>query len=370
MDINDLREQLYELEEEIKRLKSKKKGKTNSKTYKKNRLKEEITILSEMIPRPRKLGHLARKIGFSGDEETAKKKVLRIIERLRRKGYKIVKERHEGTYYWERMFKKEFVPIDFKIAEKKKIAYISDSHIGNEKCREDLLKEQYEIAKKEKCELIIHSGDVFEGINAHPGHRNELKEKGADEQLDRALKIWPQSDIPTAFISGSAGHAYKSFWLNVGYDIVRALVKELKYKYGKNLYFYNEKDKIFATFKVGNIKIMSLHPTGGAPKSRSYRPQEIINKLFNEIVTGAAGDVHIIAIGHLHLAMFMMYKGIAIYLVPCIVEANNYLQSKTLIPDLGMWVSETGIDKEGNTIYIKNRYYAFNHTKDEIIKIK
>lgn len=115
---------------------------------------------------------------------------------------------------------------------------------------------------------------------------------------------------------------------------------------------------------------MLRHPTGGAPKARSYRPQEMVIRLFGNISTGRPEDVHVLCMGHLHLALFMIYKGIAVYMVPCIVEMNEYLQGKTLVPDLGMWIAETGIDKEGNVVYVKNKYIAFDSKEDGVIKIK
>jgi len=380
-DIDELKGELFEAEEELKQLKLDKKD-LQAAIVKIEKLKEEIAILSEFISRPRKLGHLARILGFSRgnleNEEEAKKKVWAVIGRLGEKGFTIAEEPNEGTFYWQREFQTEFHPLDLRIEEKRKILQTSDWHFGNKKTQKERVAQMYKIAEDEKCDMMTVAGDIHEGMDAHPGHGQELEPGagGADAQRELALKYIPLSDIPTAFIQGSAGHEYKAYQLRVGHDIVKALVEDLKRraekagKKGDDLYLYDEKEKIVADYLCGKFKIMLRHPSGGAPKAKSYRAQEIIRAIFNEIWNGLPDDVHAISIGHLHLAMFMMYKGIAVYLVPCIVDMNDYLTSKSLVPDLGCWISEFGLDGKGNVVYVKNQYIAFEPAKRESIAVK
>lgn len=382
-DIDSLREALYAMKDKLAKLQEKFKSEINEEEKKKiaeeivrekkeeENLAEEINLLAELIPMPRKLGYLSREFNFSSNEEEGKKRVQKIIERLRIKGYKIVKEETEGTFYWERTFRDKFMPVPFNIVEIRRFALKSDDHIGNQGCREDLLKEQYEIAEKEKCEMVFDGGDIFDGTNAYKGQPFDLNVLGADAQREHGLKIWPITNIPTCFIAGSAGHEY-DYWKSAGHDIVKTFVEDLrKRKKGKNLYFYtNDESRIVGTFGIGKVKVMLRHPTGGAPKGRSYRPQEIVSKLLTEIEKGTPNDVHVVGLGHLHMALFMLYKGLAVFLIPCIEEISDYLQGKTLIPDLGMWVTDIGLDERGNTVYVKNQYFAFKAKKTPILKVK
>jgi len=69
--------------------------------------------------------------------------------------------------------------------------------------------------------------------------------------------------------------------------------------------------------------------------------------------------VRVLLIGHLHISLFMLYKGIASFMIPCLEEQTWYLKSKGLNPWLGMWINEITLDKFNNVTRVRPKYISF-----------
>lgn len=319
--------------------------------------KGESKLLEFLSAHPQRLGELARSLSYSKDD------VLRLINKLRKKGYRIKKTKEEGTYYWERALKEKFEPINIEVVEKRKVAKISDTHVGSTGFNPPLLRKQYKNAEEEEVEAILFYGDLTEGSMGYRGQAYDVEIAGADAQRELAVRVWPHSHIRTIFIRGGAGHD-NDYWINAGHDVMEAFVNDLRCQRenGENLFFYDNShaNGTVAVYRLGNVNFMLRHPKGGMPKSKSYRPQEIAGRILREVEKGTKTDIHDLSIGHLHQAFFMLDRGIGIYLIPCVKSPGQYLEGKALIPDLGMWICEMGVDKWSNVVYIKNRYIAFD----------
>jgi len=228
---------------------------------------------------------------------------------------------------------------------------ISDTHIGNQKFREDLLVKAYQICEANKVDAITHSGDVLDGMAAYHGHELELTYHGADEQEERAKLIWPSSKIKTYVIAGSS-HEWV-YWDRAGHNAVKNLAKQIP-----NLEYIGGRVGLEGHLKKNGIIVKLVHPKGGVPYGKSYRLQKFIEALTEE-VDGASFGANLILVGHLHLSMAMLYKGVAALLVPCLEEQTWYLKGKQLNPWLGMWITEITLDKQGNITRFFPKYISF-----------
>jgi len=314
--------------------------------------KEEHVFLSLLKDKPRRKGSLSRRMKISEEH------VDEIKKGLNEKGINIGFNEASKSLYWQRALQEEFKPLDTSqlSVKKVKIVSMSDTHIGHKHERPDLIKEVYDIAETEKADIILHSGDVFEGEDSYRGQVRELSCVGADSQRDHGLEIWPASKIPTCFITGSSHE--KIFLDKCGYDIISDFVRLANAEKRLNLVAIGGSRGIV---DVNGIKFCLDHPSGGIPYGRSYRPQKMIENLVSEMEL--SGETKIILIGHLHVAFFMFYKGVAGFLVPCLQDKTRYIEAKGYTPWLGIWILEVHMDQRENITKIIPKYVPYEPKK-------
>ena len=317
-------------------------------TQEKDLTEDQFAVLEMLKQRPHRYGEISRKIGKS------KSYLQRIVGEMRKLGYDLPWDASSGMislmHHWEN---RNFQPLSEKemFVKKLKLGNISDTHLGNRSAREDLIPKAYQICEANKVDVITHSGDVLDGMDAYRGHELELLYHGADEQEERAKLIWPLSKIKTYVIAGSS-HEWV-YWDRAGHNSVKNLAKEIP-----NWEYIGGRVGLEGQFKKKGVIVKLVHPKGGVPYGKSYRLQKFIEALTEEIDEASSG-ANLILVGHLHLSMAMLYKGIAAFLVPCLEEQTWYLKGKQLNPWLGMWITEITLDKQGNITRLFPKYVSF-----------
>lgn len=323
----------------------------------KNITEQEKNLL-DLLKKPRRLGALARMLGISGEH------IETIITDLKNKGFAVLYDDASKSYRWLRPLKETFQPLDIKqfYAKTAKVLSFSDTHLGHKHERADLLKEVYDIAEAEKVDAIFHSGDVFEGEGAFRGQLRELTYQGADDQRDHALEIWPVSKIPTFVIMGTSHE--KIFLDKCGHDIVNTFTRLMRSEKGANITALLGEDGITESRGVVDIKGIKFcldHPSGGIPYGKSYRSQKLIENLVSEMEL--TDEAKILLEGHLHVAFFMLYKGMAGFMDACLEEKTKYIEAKGYTPWLGCWIIEVVVDQYENITKIVPRYIPFESKK-------
>lgn len=326
---------------------------------------KEKELVEALSKKPRRLGALARIMGISGDH------IKDIIKNLCEKDFDIDFDEASKSYKWERSLREEFKPLDTKqlCVKKVKVGSFSDSHLGHKNARPDLIGEVYKIFEAEKVDAVFHSGDGFEGDGAYKGQERELELFGADAQLNCGLEAFPASKIPTFIIMGSSHE--KVFLDKSGHDIVNTFTRLARAEKGINITALLDKDGITGSHGVVDIKGIKFgldHPSGGLPYGKSYRPQKSIENLVSEMEL--SGEAKITLYGHLHVAFFMLYKGIAAFLVPCLEETTKYIKQKGYTSYLGCWVIEVGMDQYENITELSPQYFPFEPIQhDQVYQI-
>jgi biotin operon repressor/predicted phosphodiesterase len=320
---------------------------------------EQKQVLNLLQGRPRRYGEISRDIGKS------KQHVEKIVKELQKIGLDIFFDAPSGKLNLKSDWKTgEFkpIPLDELFVKTVKTATFSDPHIGNKKARPDLIPKAYKIAEEEKVDAITVEGDIFDGMDAYRGHENELAIHGADKQREAGEKIWPDSKITTYIIAGSS-HEW-GYFLKSGHNIVKTFAKNIK-----NLVYIGGEVGLSGIVNIKGILHKLVHPKGGLPYGKSYRMQQRIEGLVEEIEQAGEG-VRVLEVGHLHIAFFMIYKGIAAFMVPCMEEKTWYLESKGLNPWLGMWIMTVSCDKYNNITRVTPKYISFENHDDEDKKKK
>jgi predicted phosphodiesterase len=205
--------------------------------------------------------------------------------------------------------------------EEFEFAIISDTHLCSHYEAINELHTFYAICQKMGIKDVVHAGDLIDGGMSHAGWENQIHTHGADRQIGYVAKNYPKiAGINTYFIGGS--HDY-SFWKKAGVDVgylITAKRPDLVYL-----------GMVKADVELGGLKVRLIHPSGGAPYSKSYRAQ----KIAENIVSG--DKPHILVVGHLHYSVFFQYRLMHIFHAGCFQHQTPYLQEKSLLPDVGGW---------------------------------
>ena len=163
------------------------------------------------------------------------------------------------------------------------VGFCTDTHIGEESFRDDLWISFIEECRREGAQLILHAGDVHEGMSNRPDQVYHLSDIGFSAQMDHAERLFRMTDIPIKCIDGNHDRwGVKSS----GLFSVRDLAKRLPHVE-------------YVGSDCGDVEINGTiwrlwHGEDGSSYATSYRIQKLI-----ESFTG--GDKpNVLLCGHTH----------------------------------------------------------------------
>lgn len=83
------------------------------------------------------------------------------------------------------------------------IAHVTDTHIGGESFKDYLWDAFLQECDKEKVQMILHTGDILEGMSNRPDQVYHLTDVGFSAQLNHAEKLMNKTPIPIKCIDGN-----------------------------------------------------------------------------------------------------------------------------------------------------------------------
>lgn len=300
---------------------------------------------------PRTEGEISRAFKIHKD------KVKKIIAELRDKGYQILTPEdpeQADTKQFELRHKpaESFKPIDLKtlFTERRKIAFVSDTHYGSLDQLPSLVSRFYEICDDEKVEAVFHCGDWSAGDFNHPANTHKVFIPSAEGQMRFLTDHFPKlkGDRPTYGISGNhdAQHGAKK-----GIDVVR------------NLFTNNRADIAYlgpdaGTVKLGKLNIELLHPAGGSGYSLSYKGQNVVeSEIRLNRARGEKEKIHILALGNWHIYNEQIHSETFVVCVPCFQQqTKDYMKVKGLDPWIGGLIYEVVTDEDGSITQITSEF--------------
>lgn len=199
---------------------------------------------------------------------------------------------------------------------------MSDSHIGHQAFKPELLEQVFSYAKKFKVDAIYHAGDITEGMSSRPGHIYELTHIGTTKQIEYAAGLFSQSPVTIYGITGNHDQwAYKTN----GVDVGRALEDKVnKFKY----LGMNEAD-----IKLSPSVTMKLfHPNDGSAYAQSYKVQKLV-----ESFTGGEKP-HILFEGHYHKALYTFIRNVHAFESGTLCGQTPWMRGKKLPANMGFWM--------------------------------
>lgn len=229
-----------------------------------------------------------------------------------------------------------------------KIGIISDTHIGQKKFDEGLMKYASEVFRKQGIEKVYHVGDICEGMSGRPGHIYELTHIGFSQQVGEAERLLKKyfKDFKVYGITGNHDH-----WFKEKGDIGVSVGEELQHRV-PNFTFFGENE---ARVKLGpRTSMMLFHPNDGTAYATSYKMQKLVESL-------EGGDKpNIIVQGHYHKAMYMFNRNIHTIEAGTLCGQTGWMRGKKIPAHKGFWILEMDINKKGITRFVPHFYPAYD----------
>ncbi len=214
-----------------------------------------------------------------------------------------------------------------------KFGVISDTHMGHNKYRPDILEHAVNYFRKQKVEFVLHCGDILEGMSGREGHVYELDYVGASAQMDYAVEQLSKIEQPVYAITASNSHdGWFSSKNNMGLEVGPELERRVK-----NFSFigYDEADVNLDS----GLKIRMVHPGGGTAYAISYKMQKYLNAM-------SGGDKpHLLFQGHYHKVNYLFYRNVHAFDAGALEEQTVFMKKMQSPSMIGYWVVDAVFNK-------------------------
>lgn len=210
---------------------------------------------------------------------------------------------------------------------------VSDTHLGSQYARLDVLNAVYDRFREEGVRDVLHSGNIIEGFKKGINDHEVLPGCGSVEgQIAYLLKNYPQrKGIRTRFISTKCHEGWwtSSIGINIG-----ALIQQRAEEAGRRDLEYLSFIEADITVPAprGKTVIRLVHPGGGSPYAISYTPQKIV-----ESYSGGTKPA-ILIVGHHHKKNFGLFREIYTVMAGCTQDQTSFMRIKRIEAHLGGWI--------------------------------
>lgn len=151
--------------------------------------------------------------------------------------------------------------------ESVKIGVVSDTHLCSKHQQLTYLKAIYKRFADEGIKIVLHAGDLLEGIRMYRGWELEVLFHGADDQVAYAVANYPKEEgITTYLISGNHD---LSFMTNSGVNVVKRVCDQ------RDDMVYLGEYGAYLDLPLG-LRAYLHHGAGGVPYARSYKLQKAV----------------------------------------------------------------------------------------------
>lgn len=310
-------------------------------------------IVKWLNTEPLSIGELSRRL------DRSKETIVRLLDEIHTAGIDVTYDdasKQAAISKKPHKFKEPLL-LEPLYKHKIKIGCVSDTHLGSYFQQLSLLRTAYKVFDQEKCDFIVHAGDLCEGYGMHSDQSFECHTHGFDDILDYVVNNYPESKRGTLTytIGGSHDMSYKK---QAGANIVRAICEKRP-----DLIYRGEESASFSIVGKEWFNVNLLHPTSGLSYARSYKLQKqteaLVSSAFTTIrsymldpLATAKESVRVpmvLLVGHYHQAAYLPgYLGVDSFLLPCFESQTPYLKRKSLFPQIGFLLLSIEFDEKKN----------------------
>lgn len=303
----------------------------------------KLSLLKELIKQERSLEWLAKTLEVNSLE------IMGEVTKLKDLGNNVLITKKNGKIFIINFGDFKLENDVFKINNNSNVirfGLVSDTRFGSKYQQLSLLNEFYNNASNFEADMIIHLGDISEGIYSGKNsiYNDSLFLHGIEEQANYIIKSYPHvSGITTYFLTGEHDltHMNKKNPRDIG-KIISDGREDMIYL-GPNQ----------CNMEINNIKVYLEHMTSkrDQPLQLSYRPQETIRTIRSE------DKVDYFFQGHNLYAQAFTQRNIKCITVPSMVATTPEIRSKSIYNTVGSWLVEIDLDDNGELI---GNYYRFS----------
>ena len=254
-----------------------------------------------------------------------------------------------GTLVFKKNYIKGVTPAKLDINSPRlihnQICIVSDTHFGNNNQQLHLLNEIYQEAYNRNIKIVLHCGDVTDGM--YPDRKENPRLQflhSYDQFANYTVDMYPEiKDLITYFILGSHD---ESLYKNGGATINNAISRQRK----DMIYLGQD----FGRFTIDKVEIDLDHPGGGKAKAMSYAAQKRVEVLESH------HKPQVLAIGHYHGSYYMNYRNVETIMVPALCGKTQFQQKQGLWNDVGAYFLDIYSDERGNIVYFEAEEVLFD----------
>lgn len=204
------------------------------------------------------------------------------------------------------------------------VGILSDTHLGSKHQQLTYLHEFYKLCADEGCKIMLHAGDISQGIKMFRGWEQEAFLHDYDSQADYICEKYPK--IPGVKTYVILGNHDESFLKNGGGNICR--------------YIANQRDDIVHIGDYGayvdlpgGLRTYLHHGAGGCAYARSYKLQKQIENF------SPGKKPKLMVSGHYHIAVVLPdYRNTYAMHPGCFQGQGLFLRRLGLSPDVGGFI--------------------------------
>lgn len=213
--------------------------------------------------------------------------------------------------------------------------YISDTHIGQQEFDEELFKEATKRFNAE-VDFVIHPGDHLEGMSGRPGHVYELALIGFQQQLNKAVELYNDIEVPMYGIDGNHDQ-----WFKQKGDIGAIVGQEL----GARVPNYTHLGEWEGDLEIGagarKISMKLVHPGDGTAYADSYKIQKRIESL------SGGSKPNILHSGHYHKSIYLFRRNVHGFESGTLCGQTQWMRGKGIQAHKGYGIVELKFNEHG-----------------------
>lgn len=221
------------------------------------------------------------------------------------------------------------------------IGFCTDTHWGTKYSPKEYWTSFLDECKAQGVSMILHAGDVTEGMSGRPDHVYSLTHVGFSAQIDYAVEMFSMTDLPIYCIDGNHDRwGIKPGGVMVVSDIAKRC---------KNVTYlgHDEADMVIK----GSVWRL-FHGEDGSSYASSYRVQKLI-----ESFTGGAKP-NVCLVGHTHKQIYIFERNVHAVSGGVMCRQSAWMRSKKLVNHDGFHIIRATI-RDGQVVRFSPTFYPF-----------
>jgi len=219
-----------------------------------------------------------------------------------------------------------------------RIGLISDTHLNSRVTDYSALEEAISELNK-TVDVVLHAGDLTDGIHVYPGQEAEQVTQSVDEVIKATTGYLNRLEIPIYLISGNHDLSYQKA---VGLDVVAQVVSQC----GANIHYLGH---FSGNISLQGLKFRLLHPSGAAPYGIGYPAQKYLRNLDLR-----QESLDWLVLGHFHKSYYANIQGVNCIGLPSFQRANDFSRRRGFGEEVGYEV--LSLPKKGGFSIQRRRY--------------